>query len=222
MTDYGLPILATLALWWGSTGAIFYVDNLPARTFRYTMIGGDGARRVRALGPRRHRGRHVVGRRLWRVLLWPDLLGMADRQLLHRLRDRAAQHALPARIARAHALHRGGAHEPLSRIVRAGRRGRAARDHARQAQPTRLLDLCDAVVDARERQAQRVLRRAQSRRGNAARASALSRQLHDAPADEHVLPVLGHHLDGRHDVAGDAPSLRRRRSKRRASPCWRR
>jgi putative photosynthetic complex assembly protein 2 len=39
MTDYGLPILATLALWWGSTGAIFYVDNLPPRTFRYTMIG---------------------------------------------------------------------------------------------------------------------------------------------------------------------------------------
>lgn len=39
MSDYGLPILATLALWWGSTGAIFYVDNLPPRTFRYTMAG---------------------------------------------------------------------------------------------------------------------------------------------------------------------------------------
>ena len=36
MTNYGLPILATLALWWGSTGAIFYVDNLPPRTYRYT------------------------------------------------------------------------------------------------------------------------------------------------------------------------------------------
>jgi putative photosynthetic complex assembly protein 2 len=39
LTDYGLPVLATLALWWGSTGAIFYVDSLPPRTFRYTMIG---------------------------------------------------------------------------------------------------------------------------------------------------------------------------------------
>ena len=39
MTDYGLPILATLALWWGSTGAIFFVDNLAPRTFRYTMAG---------------------------------------------------------------------------------------------------------------------------------------------------------------------------------------
>lgn len=37
MTDYGLPILATLALWWGSTGAIFYVNNLPRRTFKYTV-----------------------------------------------------------------------------------------------------------------------------------------------------------------------------------------
>lgn len=39
MHDYGLPILATLALWWGSTGIIFYVDSLPQKTFRYTMIG---------------------------------------------------------------------------------------------------------------------------------------------------------------------------------------
>jgi putative photosynthetic complex assembly protein 2 len=39
MTDYGLPILATLALWWGSTGAIFYVDNLPPRTYPFTLAG---------------------------------------------------------------------------------------------------------------------------------------------------------------------------------------
>lgn len=39
MHDYGLPVLATLALWWGSTGLIFYVDSLPPKTFRYTMVG---------------------------------------------------------------------------------------------------------------------------------------------------------------------------------------
>lgn len=39
MTDYALPILATIALWWGSTGAIPYVDNLRPRTFPYTMAG---------------------------------------------------------------------------------------------------------------------------------------------------------------------------------------
>ncbi|PPQ38236.1 putative photosynthetic complex assembly protein 2 [Rhodoblastus acidophilus] len=37
MHDFGLPILATLALWWGSTGIIFYLDSLPRKTFPYTM-----------------------------------------------------------------------------------------------------------------------------------------------------------------------------------------
>jgi putative photosynthetic complex assembly protein 2 len=37
MTDYGLPILATFVLWWGSTGLLFYVDSLPRRTFPWTV-----------------------------------------------------------------------------------------------------------------------------------------------------------------------------------------
>ena len=37
MTVYGLPILATLALWWASTGAIMYAHSLGRRTFIYTM-----------------------------------------------------------------------------------------------------------------------------------------------------------------------------------------
>ena len=39
MAVFGLPILATLALWWGSTGAIFYLDSLAPRTFRWSMGG---------------------------------------------------------------------------------------------------------------------------------------------------------------------------------------
>ena len=39
MTEYGLPLLATIALWWASTGAIFYVDSLPRRTFIWTFAG---------------------------------------------------------------------------------------------------------------------------------------------------------------------------------------
>ena len=42
MADFGLPILATLALWWGSTGAIFYADSLPRWTFRYTFAAATG------------------------------------------------------------------------------------------------------------------------------------------------------------------------------------
>jgi putative photosynthetic complex assembly protein 2 len=39
MAVYGLPVLATLALWWGSTGAILFLHGLPQRTFRYTLAG---------------------------------------------------------------------------------------------------------------------------------------------------------------------------------------
>ncbi len=39
MTTYGLPIVATLLLWWASTGAILYLDGLPRRTFSWSMAG---------------------------------------------------------------------------------------------------------------------------------------------------------------------------------------
>jgi putative photosynthetic complex assembly protein 2 len=34
---YGLPIAATLFIWWFSTGAILFLDGLPRRTFRWSM-----------------------------------------------------------------------------------------------------------------------------------------------------------------------------------------
>jgi putative photosynthetic complex assembly protein 2 len=36
---YGLPIAATLFIWWFSTGAILFLDGLPKRTFRFSMLG---------------------------------------------------------------------------------------------------------------------------------------------------------------------------------------
>ncbi len=38
MTTYGLPVLYTLFVWWFSTGAILYLDRLPARTHRWSML----------------------------------------------------------------------------------------------------------------------------------------------------------------------------------------
>jgi putative photosynthetic complex assembly protein 2 len=35
---YGLPIAATLFIWWFSTGAILFLDGLPKRTFRWSML----------------------------------------------------------------------------------------------------------------------------------------------------------------------------------------
>ncbi len=38
MSTYLLPALFALFVWWFSTGAIIYLDNLPRRTFRYSMV----------------------------------------------------------------------------------------------------------------------------------------------------------------------------------------
>lgn len=40
MLDYGFPVLYALGLWWFSTGLVLYLDNLPGRTFGWTMLGG--------------------------------------------------------------------------------------------------------------------------------------------------------------------------------------
>jgi len=39
VTPYVLPVLFTLFVWWFSTGAILYLDGLPQRTFKWTMLG---------------------------------------------------------------------------------------------------------------------------------------------------------------------------------------
>lgn len=39
MAEHGLPALATLFLWWFSTGLIIYLDGLRRETFRWTMLG---------------------------------------------------------------------------------------------------------------------------------------------------------------------------------------
>jgi putative photosynthetic complex assembly protein 2 len=42
MIAYGLPILATLALWWGSTGVILHLDSQDRRTFLSSMLWAIG------------------------------------------------------------------------------------------------------------------------------------------------------------------------------------
>jgi len=39
MTAYLCPILFALFVWWFSTGAIIYLDGLPTRTFKWSMMG---------------------------------------------------------------------------------------------------------------------------------------------------------------------------------------
>ena len=42
MIAYGLPIVATLALWWGSTGVILHLDSQDRRTFVGSMLWAIG------------------------------------------------------------------------------------------------------------------------------------------------------------------------------------
>jgi putative photosynthetic complex assembly protein 2 len=37
MLTYGLPILFTIIVWWGSTGAILYLNGLPRATFKWSL-----------------------------------------------------------------------------------------------------------------------------------------------------------------------------------------
>jgi putative photosynthetic complex assembly protein 2 len=37
MTTYGLPVIFTIVVWWGSTGAILYLNGLPRRTFKWSL-----------------------------------------------------------------------------------------------------------------------------------------------------------------------------------------
>ncbi len=37
--SFALPVLFTVLAWWGSTALIFYLDNLPRHTFRWSMLG---------------------------------------------------------------------------------------------------------------------------------------------------------------------------------------
>jgi putative photosynthetic complex assembly protein 2 len=37
MTTYGLPVIFTIVVWWGSTGAILYLNGLPRVTFKWSL-----------------------------------------------------------------------------------------------------------------------------------------------------------------------------------------
>lgn len=39
MVELALPVAATLFVWWFSTGLILYLDGLPPRSFKWTMLG---------------------------------------------------------------------------------------------------------------------------------------------------------------------------------------
>ena len=55
MSQYALPLLFTLFIWWFSTGVILYLDGLPARTFKWTMLGATVLLMLALVGPAQSR-----------------------------------------------------------------------------------------------------------------------------------------------------------------------
>jgi putative photosynthetic complex assembly protein 2 len=60
MIRYGLPIVYALLVWWFSTGLIIYLDGLPRRTFRWTLLGATLLLGVALYGLSAHAGNTAV------------------------------------------------------------------------------------------------------------------------------------------------------------------
>ena len=58
MHDYGLPALYALFVWWFSTGVVIYLDGLPQRTFRWSMLGATALLGLSLYGLAAERRRH--------------------------------------------------------------------------------------------------------------------------------------------------------------------
>jgi putative photosynthetic complex assembly protein 2 len=61
MAALGLPVIATLALWWASTGVILYLDARPPRTYVWTLLGASGLLGLALLGLDRSSGMTTTG-----------------------------------------------------------------------------------------------------------------------------------------------------------------
>ncbi len=178
-----------LFVWWFSTGVIILLDNLPRRTYRWSMLAGTAVflAALWRLGGSAHdtslAGAYAAF--TYAVLAWgwqemsffmgfvtgPRRTGCRPGATLgERFRDGVAAclyHELAILLTAA--------------VIVAVHLGRA--------EPGRPLDLPGALGHAAERQAQRVPRRAQPRRAFPAAASGLSAQLHGCRPMNALLPV---------------------------------
>ena len=163
VTAYLWPIVFALFVWWFSTGAIIYLDGLPVRTFKWSMLGGDRAVRRRASTgwPCRARTRRVQAPmspspRRSRSGRWHEIsfyMGYVTGPRKH-----ACDEGCSGWAHLGHALQVSLWHE-LAIVVSFVRDRRADLGRRQRDRP---VDLRDPVVDARERAAQRRARRAQS------------------------------------------------------------
>ena len=165
MQHFLYPALFALFVWWFSTGAIIFLDQLPRRTFKYSMAGATV----------------VLGASFWGMaasahdtslagaycgfscglLAW----GWQEISFYMGFVTGPAHGALPRGLLRLEAFHPRHPDQPVARTGHHRLRSGGHGDHLEPAQPRGSVDLHGAVVDAPERQAERVPRRAEPQRG---------------------------------------------------------
>ena len=161
VTAYLWPILFALFVWWFSTGAIIYLDGLPGRTFKWSMLGATALLGAALYGlsvssatTRRVHGAYVAFASALVAWGWHEIsfyMGYVTGPRKH-----ACAEGCSGWAHLGHALQVSLWHELA--IVASFARDRCA-DLGRR-QRDRPVDLRHPVVDARERPAQRLSRRA--------------------------------------------------------------
>ena len=96
MSDHILPVLYTLFLWWFSTGLIVWLDGLPRRTFRWSLIGATILAAIGLYGLAVS-DRTPASGRIHRLHLRPDHLGLERDQLPDGLHHRPPPRSGPCR-----------------------------------------------------------------------------------------------------------------------------
>jgi hypothetical protein len=204
MSDWMTPALFALCLWWFATGAILYLDGLPPRTFRHSMLGAT-VLLVAALFSLNHSAAQQSTAMAYcsftsALIVW----GWLEMSFLMGFITGSRKHGCAEGCSGpAHFWHATEAilHHELSILVCAIV---IVSDHLGRPQPDRHLDLHAAVGNAAERQAQPAPGCAQFQRGIPAASPDLSEKLLPSPAHEPAVSAFGHGRQHRHDTAGPA------------------
>ncbi len=99
-----LPVLFVLFVWWFSTGAVIYLNNLPRYTYKWSFLGVTFVLVASIYGLTVTSQSDSISVGLSELHLRPSGLGLDAVHLLHRAHNRAAHNALPCFLQRIAAL----------------------------------------------------------------------------------------------------------------------
>ena len=202
MIEFGLPAIFVLFVWWFSTGAVIYLNNLPKETYQWSflavslVLGGS----IYGLYVTSH-SNTIASAYLsftFGLLAWAWTQFTFFTGLITGPRTTACPSSCKGPRHFWHAVET----QYVSRdIRRAHWRRDLLHDHDGR-EPHRLLDLHDHLAHAFEREDQRGSGRAQSEHSLLPRASSLYWELSQEARDEPALSCVHHRLD-----RGDRSSL---------------